>query len=107
MTASQMYDVLPFKVGPFLESGLVPLLLATIWLSYAYLALVIDQAIADDPDVQEANDRASSLSTVALPWILAATQFIISDIMYLQGLEHWKVGFRTLRYSLRIQKRET
>lgn len=86
-----VYDVLPFKVGPFLESGLVPLVLAPIWLSYGYLAPVIDQAIADDPDVQEANERASSLSTVALTWVLAATQFIISDIMYLQGLEHWKI----------------
>ena len=38
----QVYDVLPFKVGPFLQSGLVPLVLAPIWVLYVYLQPLMD-----------------------------------------------------------------
>lgn len=38
----QVYDVLPFQVGPFLQSGLVPLVLAPIWVLYAYLQPLLD-----------------------------------------------------------------
>ena len=81
----------PIKIGPFLESGLVPFLLAPIWLLYGYLTPVLDEVFAEDDDVQEANTRASSISIVALTWFLAAAQFIISDVLYLQGTPHWQV----------------
>ena len=38
----QVYDALPFHVGPFLQSGLVPLVLAPIWVLYAYLQPLLD-----------------------------------------------------------------
>ena len=38
----QVYDVLPFQVGPFLQSGLVPLVLAPIWVLYEYLQPLLD-----------------------------------------------------------------
>ena len=38
----QVYDVLPFQVGPFLQSGLVPLVLAPIWVLYGYLQPLLD-----------------------------------------------------------------
>lgn len=88
--ALQVYDVWPIKIGPFFESGLVPLVLAPIWLLYGYLAPVLDQAFADEA-IEDANTRASSLSFVALTWLLCAAQFIVSDILYLQGFPHWQV----------------
>lgn len=42
MPSLQVYDVLPFKVGPFLQSGLVPLVLAPIWVLYVYLQPLMD-----------------------------------------------------------------
>jgi hypothetical protein len=84
------YDVLPFKVGPFLESGLVPLVLAPIWVLYGYLYPLLDKFFADDA-TEEAIERASSFGTLANTWILLAGQFILSDVLYLQGTEHWKI----------------
>ena len=38
----QVYDVWPFTVGPFIQSGLVPLVLAPIWVLYVYLQPFMD-----------------------------------------------------------------
>ena len=38
----QVYDVLQFQVGPFLQSGLVPVVLAPIWVLYVYLQPLMD-----------------------------------------------------------------
>ena len=32
----------PFQVGPFLQSGLVPIVLAPIWVLYVYLQPLMD-----------------------------------------------------------------
>ena len=84
------YDVWPIKIGPFLESGLVPLVLAPIWLSYGYLYPLLDKFFGGKA-IDEANERSSSLSFVGLTWALCATQFIVSDVLYLQGFPHWQV----------------
>lgn len=90
----QVYDVWPFKIGPFLESGLVPFLLAPIWVLYGYLTPLLDEFFGNEESTKVASDRASSLSFVGLTWILCAAQFILSDILYLQGFPHWQVGPR-------------
>lgn len=41
-TPVQVYDVWPFTVGPFIQSGLVPLVLAPIWVLYVYLQPFMD-----------------------------------------------------------------
>ena len=38
----QVFDVWPFQVGPFLQSGLVPIVLAPIWVLYVYLQPLMD-----------------------------------------------------------------
>ena len=100
----QVYDVWPIKVGPFLESGLVPFLLAPIWLLYGYLYPLLDEFFADDAAVKEANKRASRLPFVALTWSLCAAQFILSDILYLQDFPHWQVFNRKLTSAVYLKR---
>ena len=53
------YDVWPFMVGPFFESGTIPLTLAPIWLLYGYLQPLVDEMTKDsDPAVAVAQRRA-------------------------------------------------
>ena len=82
----QVYDLWPIKIGPFLESGVVPIVLAPIWLLYGYLYPLLDEVFADEEATREANERATAFSTLAWTWVLAAAQFILSDVMYLQGV---------------------
>ncbi|KAK9803687.1 hypothetical protein WJX72_012204 [[Myrmecia] bisecta] len=84
-----VYDVLPFKVGPFLESGLVPGMLAPIWVLYAYLQPLLDEYFADEA-VDRASGRASSLAYNALNWGVLAAMFLLSDYLYLAGFPHWQ-----------------
>jgi len=46
---AQKYDVLQFKVGPALESGIIPVVLAPIWLLYGYVQPLVDTAFKNDP----------------------------------------------------------
>jgi len=88
----QEYDLWPIKIGPFLESGVVPIVLAPIWLLYGYLYPLVDEVFAEEEATREANDRASSFSTLAWTWSFAAAQFILSDVLYLNGTPHWQVS---------------
>ena len=81
----------PIKIGPFLESGLVPLVLAPIWVLYSYLYPLLDEVFAGDGATEEASERASNFSNLAVTWTLLAGQFILSDVLYLQGTPHWQV----------------
>ena len=87
----QEFDLWPIKIGPFYESGVVPLVLAPIWVLYGYLYPLLDEVYAGDGATEEARERASKFSTVAFTWALAAAQFILSDVLYLQGWPHWQV----------------
>lgn len=49
---AQKYDVLQFKVGPALESGVIPLVLAPIWLLYGYLTPLLDTVFKNDTTTQ-------------------------------------------------------
>ena len=44
--------MLQFKVGPALESGIIPVVLAPIWLLYGYLQPLLDTVFKDDPATQ-------------------------------------------------------
>ena len=39
----QVYDVWAFQIGPILQSGLVPIVLAPIWVLYVYLQPFMDE----------------------------------------------------------------
>ena len=52
LARAQKYDVLQFKVGPALESGVIPLVLAPIWLLYGYLTPLLDTVFKDKPATQ-------------------------------------------------------
>jgi len=86
-----IYDLWPIKIGPFLESGVVPLVLAPIWLLYGYLYPLLDEVFRADAATTEAQDRASTFSTLAITWALAAGQFILSDVLYLADTPHWQI----------------
>jgi hypothetical protein len=86
----QVYDVLTFSVGPFLESGLVPLVLAPIWVLYGYLYPLLDEYF-DDESIGFAGDLASNPRFVALLWASLAAMFILSDVLYLNNVPHWQV----------------
>ena len=47
-----VYDVLPFVVdtplGPMVQAGIIPLVLAPIWVLYGYLQPLLDEVFADD-----------------------------------------------------------
>ena len=47
-----MYDVLPFvvdtPVGPMVQAGIIPLVLAPIWVLYGYLQPLLDEVFAND-----------------------------------------------------------
>ena len=47
-----VYDVLPFvvdtPVGPMVQAGIIPLVLAPIWVLYGYLQPLLDEVFADD-----------------------------------------------------------
>ncbi|EIE21281.1 hypothetical protein COCSUDRAFT_43577 [Coccomyxa subellipsoidea C-169] len=86
-----VYDVLPFKVGPFYQSGLVPLVLAPIWVLYGYLYPLLDSYF-DDEAVSSASDKASNLRSVALLWASLAAMFILSDVLYLNNVPHWQIS---------------
>lgn len=87
---AQVYDLWPFKIGPFLESGTVPLLLAPIWLLYGYLYPLLDSYF-DDEAVSHAIERASDLRFVGVTWLALAAMFILSDVIYLNNVPHWQV----------------
>lgn len=87
----QIYDVWPIKIGPFLESGLVPLVLVPIWLLYGYAYPLLDEVFAEEASTEEARERASSFTPLAITWLSAGAQFVLSDVMYLQGAPHWQV----------------
>lgn len=87
----QIYDVWPIKIGPFLESGLVPLVLAPIWVLYGYLYPLLDEVFAEEESTELARERASSFPLLALTWVSAGAQFVLSDVLYLQGAPHWQV----------------
>ena len=93
----QVYDVWPIKIGPFLESGLVPLVLAPIWVLYGYLYPLLDQVFAEEASTELARERASSFSFLALTWLSCGLQFILSDILYLQGAPHWQASYHIMR----------
>ena len=44
--------MLQFQVGPALESGVIPLVLAPIWLLYGYLTPLLDTVFKDEPTTQ-------------------------------------------------------
>ena len=44
--------MLQFKVGPALESGVIPLVLAPIWLLYGYLTPLLDTVFKNEPTTQ-------------------------------------------------------
>ncbi len=96
----QIYDLWPIKIGPFLESGVVPLVLAPIWLLYGYLYPLLDEVFRADAATTEAQDRASSFPTLATTWALAAAQFILSDVLYLADTPHWQVGIQAIQALL-------
>ena len=52
LARAQKYDVLQFKVGPALESGVIPLVLAPIWLLYGYLTPLLDTVFKNEPATQ-------------------------------------------------------
>lgn len=82
-----MYDVWAFKVGPFLEAGTIPLLLAPIWLLYAYLVPLADAYVgADQPATRIANEKASSLGYNAVQWLELGAFFLLSDLVYQLGM---------------------
>ena len=47
-----VYDVLPFvvdtPVGPMVQAGIIPLVLAPIWVLYGYLQPLLDEVFAND-----------------------------------------------------------
>ena len=96
-----MYDVLPFKIGPFLESGLVPIVLAPIWILYGYLYPLLDEFFSDESATDEARQRAAALPAVVYTWFLCAAQFILSDFLYLNGVAHIQVHLYTQASSVR------
>lgn len=85
-----MYDVLPFSVGPFLQSWLVPLVLAPIWVLYGYLYPLLDTYF-DDEAVGFASELASNLRFVVLLWASLTAMFILSDVLYFKQVDHWQV----------------
>ncbi|KAK9845425.1 hypothetical protein WJX81_006137 [Elliptochloris bilobata] len=84
------YDVLQFKVGPALQSGVIPLVLAPIWLLYGYLQPLLDTMFKDDPATQVATARARSLAYVMLNWGVIVAMFLASDYVYLANFPHWQ-----------------
>ena len=44
--------MLQFKIGPAIESGVIPLVLAPIWLLYGYLQPLLDVVFKNDPATQ-------------------------------------------------------
>jgi hypothetical protein len=94
----QIYDLWPIKIGPFLESGVVPIVLAPIWVLYGYLYPLLDEVFAEEEATLKAAERATKTSTLALTWALAAGQFVLSDVLYLSGTPHWQVTFYLLEF---------
>lgn len=86
-----IYDLWPIKIGPFLESGVVPIVLAPIWVLYGYLYPLLDEVFAEEEATLKAAERATKTSTLALTWALAAGQFVLSDVLYLSGTPHWQI----------------
>ena len=44
--------MLQFQIGPALESGIIPVVLAPIWLLYGYLQPLLDTVFKDEPATQ-------------------------------------------------------
>jgi hypothetical protein len=70
--SAQKYDVLQFKVGPALESGIIPVVLAPIWLLYGYLQPLVDTAFKNDPATKVLPVRGSPAGCVWRPVALPA-----------------------------------
>lgn len=85
------FDVGEFMVGPFVQSWLVPFVLAPIWLLYGYLQPVLDEWFRDDA-IDAAELRASSLPFLVATWGLLAAQFLASDWLYLNNVPHWAIS---------------
>ncbi|KAL3147371.1 hypothetical protein ABBQ32_002851 [Trebouxia sp. C0010 RCD-2024] len=88
----QAYDPQNFSLGIAKQSGLVPLLLAPIWLLFPYLQVLTDQYNADDPATVEANSdgKAGSLAYNLLLWGSITAAFLLSGFVYLNDFPHWQ-----------------
>lgn len=84
-----VYDVWAFKVGPALQSGLIPIVLAPIWVAYTYLTVLLDEANAEELPTQLAVQHARSLAYVLLCWGSVVAAFLLSDFLYLTGTPHY------------------
>lgn len=94
---AQVYDVLPFSVGPFLQSWLVPLVLAPIWVLYGYLYPLLDSYF-DDEAVGFASELSSNPRFLVLLWASLTAMFILSDVLYFKQVDHWQVCFQGLEF---------
>ncbi|DBB05397.1 hypothetical protein WJX82_006207 [Trebouxia sp. C0006] len=88
----QAYDPQKFNVGIAKESGLVPLLLAPIWLLFPYLQVLLDEYNAEDPATVEATSdgKAGSLAFNLLMWGSIVSAFLLSGYLYLNDFPHWQ-----------------
>lgn len=86
-----VYDVLPFSVGPFLQSWLVPLVLAPIWVLYGYLYPLLDSYF-DDEAVGFASNLASNPRFLVLLWASLTAMFVLSDVLYFKQVDHWQIS---------------
>jgi len=90
-----MYDYFAFTIntplGPAVESMLVPLLLAPIWLLYAWAYPLADAAYEDDEATETAQLKARSLSYNLLNWGVITAMFLLSSYLYLSDFPHWQI----------------
>ena len=70
----QVFDVWPFQIGPFLQSGLVPIVLAPIWVLYVYLQPLMDNFW---PGVSSCTDHHLCF---LLSWTFTSTQRCCSRV---------------------------
>jgi hypothetical protein len=90
-----VYDYFKFTVntplGPAVESLLVPLLLAPIWLLYAWAVPLADTIFEDDEATAVAQRKAGSLAYNALNWGVIVAHFLLSSYLYLSDFPHWQI----------------
>ena len=86
----QVYHYLNFNIGPFLNSGLVPILLAPIWVLYGWLYPILDELL-EEGSADEVKGLSGSLGSIFITWALLALTFILSDELYLKDIPHWQV----------------
>jgi hypothetical protein len=84
------YDLWEFHIGSAVESGLIPFLLAPIWVLYSYLQPLADAYNGDDEATAAASRRAEPLAYHLLLWGVITAEFLLSSWLYLNEYPHWQ-----------------